>query len=163
MWHNGTNLHWVGPVSACDTARLFFFTIVWGLEAAPVGSLQPRHHYLVKIWDNHTVPLLFLVKVPPQLISEPNLFYALLQGLCEKRLYTKTCRQVGFCVTREQREIMSSRVNWEREDVARWFWLCRDNALFPCLTDNFMLEKLNSHRPAFVFEPKLQWKDINVL
>lgn len=124
--------------------RGYFFSIVWGLETAPEGSLQPRHHYLVKIWDNHTVARSSLVKVPPQLISESNLFLHSPVRTLWKGFFLKACGQVDFCVQREQRGIMSYRVNWEREDVVQWFWLCPDNGLLSHLTENYFFACLKN-------------------
>lgn len=88
----------------------YFSPIVWGLETPPEGSLQPRHYYLAMVWDNRTVPLLFLVKVHLQLISDLNLFMSSCTDAGEKRRFQSGAP--GFSVWEsEQRGIMSYRVN----------------------------------------------------
>ncbi len=77
-------------------ARGYFSSIVWGLETPPEGALQPRHYYLARVWDNHTVPLSFLVKVPLQLISEPNLFMLFCTDPMKRDFFKAACEQVGF-------------------------------------------------------------------
>lgn len=99
----------------------YFSSIVWGLETPPEGTLQPRHYYLARVWDNHTVPLSFLVKVPLQLISEPNLFMLFCTGSMKRDFFKAACEQVGFpCWKRTKRDYVTRSKLEGKEDEAGW-------------------------------------------
>lgn len=125
----------------------YFSSIVWGSETPPEGSLQPRHYYLAKVWDNHTVPLSFLVKVPLQLISEPNLFMLFLYGPHEKRLFQRRLWTGWLSVLKENKEgLCHIEKTGEEEDVAGWLRLCPDNVVLSRLTENVLLDRVNIRR-----------------
>lgn len=151
MWHNGTNLCWVGPVSVWATARLFFFHCLrlrdtsGGIPAAKTllsGSGLGQLH----------CPTLISYKGPSSINVRAKSFYAFLYRPREKGLFSKQpANRLAFCAEREQRGIMSWRANWRRGDVAGWLWLCPDNAVLSGQAENVVPERVNIHRLALTF------------